>query len=54
VSSTFGGIFLLGDNGALVQLSETPYDSEDLLQRLLETHPALLAGKPIDAAAPRR
>ncbi len=31
-----GGIFLLGDDGTLVQLSEQPYDSEDVLQTLLE------------------
>ena len=54
MTATSGGIFLLGDDGALVQLSERPYDSEDLLQRLLETHPELLAGDLIDAAAPRR
>ncbi len=54
MSAASGGIFLLGDDGALVRLSEQPYDSEDLLQRLLETHPELLAGELIDAAAPRR
>lgn len=49
-----GGIFLLGDDGTLVQLSEQPYDNEDILQTLLEQHPELLAGELIDPEAPRQ
>ncbi|MEJ7786106.1 MAG: hypothetical protein WKF96_14975 [Solirubrobacteraceae bacterium] len=49
-----GGIFLLGDDGQLVQLSEQRYDSEDLLQALVERHPELLAGELIDPDVPRQ
>ncbi len=48
-----GRIFLLdGDN--LRPMDEKPYDSEDLLQRLLAKHPDLLAGDQIDDTDPRR
>lgn len=47
-------IYHLGDDGRLVAMHETPYDSESLLQTLLAEHPSLLAGEQIDAAAPRR
>jgi hypothetical protein len=49
-----GGIFLISDDNRLVELSSTTYDSEDLLQGLLERYPNLLAGDQIDAVAPRR
>jgi hypothetical protein len=49
-----GGIFLIQDNGALVEMSEQKYDSEDLLQALLEKYPNLLAGDQIDSESPRR
>src|SRR2546427_5894197 len=49
-----GGIFLVRDNGDLVEMTERPYDSESLLQALLEQHPALLAGDQVDSVAPRR
>lgn len=48
------GIFLLQDNGELVEMTESPYDSEDLLQTLLEKYPRLLAGDQFDSAAPHR
>ncbi len=35
-------------------MDESPYDSEDLLQELLEKYPNLLAGDQIDSARPRR
>lgn len=36
-----GGVFVL--NGEeLVEMHERPYDSEDLLQRLVEKYPSLL------------
>jgi hypothetical protein len=49
-----GGIFLISDDNQLVELSSAAYDSEALLQELLERYPNLLAGEQIDAAAPRR
>ncbi len=49
-----GGIFLLGDDGGLVQLREQRFDSEDVFQALLERHPELLAGELIDPENPRR
>jgi hypothetical protein len=54
MTAPIGGIFLLAEGGTLVQLNEQPYDSEDLLQTLLERHPELLAGELIDPAAPRQ
>jgi hypothetical protein len=48
------GIFLIHDDGDLVEMTERPYDSESLLQELLERHPALLAGDQVDSVAPRR
>ncbi len=47
-------IYLLGTGDQLVEMREQAYDSEDLLQRLLATHPDLLAGDQIDPALPRR
>lgn len=37
-------IFLIQADGAFGEVERTPYESEDLLQRLLEQHPGLLAG----------
>jgi hypothetical protein len=48
------GIFLIHPDGRLVELSERPYDSEDLLQQLLARYPDLLAGRQVDPEAPRR
>lgn len=48
------GIFLLRDDNQLVEMSEQPYDSERLLQELLENHPNLLAGTQIDPDEPRK
>jgi hypothetical protein len=39
-----GSIFLLQHGSDLVEMREQLYDSEDLLQQLLENHPSLLAG----------
>lgn len=47
-------IYLLDSGDQLVEMREQPYDSEDLLQRLLATHPDLLAGDQIDPTTPRR
>jgi hypothetical protein len=43
------GIYLVREDGSLAEMSETPYESEDLLQQLLATYPQLLAGEHVDA-----
>jgi hypothetical protein len=48
------GIFLIQENGDLVEMIETPPISEALLQTWLEKYPSLLAGHQIDPSAPRR
>ncbi|MFQ5891464.1 MAG: hypothetical protein ACE5HW_01560 [Candidatus Methanofastidiosia archaeon] len=49
-----GGIYLIRDNGQLVEMTEQAYDSEDLLQELLVKYPSLLAGNQMNSSAPRR
>jgi hypothetical protein len=49
-----GSIFLVHDDGKLVEMKETPYDSEALLQGLLADYSNLLAGDQIDPDHPRR
>jgi len=49
-----GEIFLLQDNNELLEMNERKYDSEDLLQSLLENYPKLLAGSQINPSNPRR
>jgi len=49
-----GKIFFVNDNGELTELNENQYDSEALLQSLLENYPHLLAGDQINANSPRR
>ena len=49
-----GGIYLLQDNGQLVDMKAQAYDSEALLQELLATYPSLLPGDQIDREVPRR
>ena len=49
-----GVIYLIGNNRELVELREQAYDSEDVLQGLLERYPNLLAGEQIDSQEPRR
>jgi len=49
-----GGIYLIREQGGMARLSETPYDSEALLQELLAQYPDLLAGEQISADVPRR
>lgn len=48
-----GVIFSVTESG-LTPLTESPYDSEADLQKLLADHPDLLAGDQIDTDAPRR
>jgi hypothetical protein len=49
-----GAIFLIQDNGQLMEMNEQGYDSEDILQTLLARYPNLLAGDQINNEAPRR
>src|SRR3990170_5397549 len=49
-----GGIYLIREDGELVEMTGQAYDSEDLLQGLLARYPRLLAGDQIDSTAPRR
>lgn len=48
------GIFLVGEDGELVEMREQPYDSEAILQELLVTYPNLLAGDETSDERPRR
>ncbi|BAS57997.1 hypothetical protein NIES2135_26200 [Leptolyngbya boryana NIES-2135] len=48
------GIFVIQENGQLVEMAERAYDSEALLQELLEKYPNLLAGDQINSGEPRR
>jgi hypothetical protein len=47
------GIFHL-DGNELIPMTEEPYDSENLLQRLLEDHPQLMPGDQIHSEEPRK
>ncbi len=49
-----GVIYLMRQNGELVEMNERGYDTEDLLQGYLADHPDLLAGDQIDEDEPRR
>ena len=49
-----GGIFLLRGDDELVEMRETPYSAEDVLQTLIAKFPSLLAGDQYSGAAPRR
>jgi hypothetical protein len=48
------GMFVIHPDGKLLELSETPYDSEAVLQGLLAQYPSLMAGHQFDAERPRR
>src|SRR5689334_19318274 len=48
------GVYLMQDNGELVEMRESDYDSEILLQKLLADYPSLLAGDQMNAASPRK
>ncbi|MCX6678312.1 MAG: hypothetical protein NTU95_10295 [Methanothrix sp.] len=48
------GMFLIQNDGSLIEMEERAYTSEDHLQELLATYPNLLAGNQIDEANPRR
>ncbi len=49
-----GGVYLIKEDGGLVEMSERPYGSEDLLQEMLARYPDLLAGDQMDEDEPRR
>jgi len=49
-----GGIFMIGDDGRLIQFTDAAYPSEDVLQTYVEYYPDLLAGDLIDSESPRR
>lgn len=47
-------IYLIDETESLHDMSEQPYENEDLLQTLLERYPDVLAGEQINQDAPRR
>lgn len=47
-------LFLIDCNNSLTPLSQSPYDSEDLLQQLLGDHPALLGGDQMGGGVERQ
>jgi len=47
-------MFLIQNDGQLLELTESPYDSEAILQELIAKHPSLLAGDQVDSERPRR
>lgn len=49
-----GAIYLLNPDGGLVEMTEQPYATEGLLQKLLEDHPNLLASDQLEGEEPRR
>jgi hypothetical protein len=48
------GIFLVQNDGSLVEMTEQPYDTEDVLQGLLAQYPRLLSGDSSDAGGVSR
>ena len=48
------GLYVIQEDGQLVEMKEEFYDSEDLLQQLLARYPSLLAGDQWDSDAHRR
>src|SRR6478672_3858051 len=49
-----GGIYLVRGDDELVEMRETPYEAEDVLQQLIAKFPSLLAGDQIGSGTPRR
>ena len=47
-------IFPLQDHAGLVEMTQQPYESERLLQRLLAAHPSILAGDQFNGSEPKR
>ncbi|GJE72943.1 hypothetical protein [Methylorubrum podarium] len=48
------GVYMIRDDNTLVEMRSSPFESEELLQRLLATHPSLIAGDAVDPNHPRR
>lgn len=48
------GIYIVRDDNTLVEMRSSAFESEDLLQQLLATHPSLIAGDAVDPKNPRR
>src|SRR4051794_27534998 len=49
-----GGIYLVRGDDELVEMRETPYEAEDVLQQLIAKFPSLLAGDQLGGEVPRR
>ncbi len=49
-----GGVFVIQENGDLVEMAETRFEKEDDFQQLLAKHPNLLAGDQMNSDSPRR
>lgn len=48
------GMFIVRDDGTLVAMRASPFESEDVFQVLLAAHPSLLAGDALNPDSPRR
>ena len=49
-----GKIFAIREGEGLTELTQTPYENEDLFQSLIEKHPEILAGEQINPDNPRK
>lgn len=49
-----GSIFIIKEDNKLLKMQETSYDSEEILQKLLDSYPDLLAGDQMNRDNPRR
>ena len=49
-----GSIFIINEDNTLLKMDETSYDSEEILQKLLDSYPDLLAGDQMNRENPRR
>lgn len=54
IRAVSGGIFPLRGEDELVEMRESPYEAEDVLQALIARFPSLLAGDQYSANSPRR
>jgi len=54
LTSGQAGVYLLQENGHLMEMVEQPYASEALLQSLVAQYPSVLAGHQIDPNNPRK
>ena len=54
ISFRIPSIVLLQDGANVVEMTQQPYESEDLLQQLLADHPSVLAGDQFNSAEPKR